>query len=1552
MMARKLQWLFRSMAAAVVLASGFLVTSSQAVNLTPLPPYLTETKGAPMVMLNLSRDHQLSYKAYNEFSDLDGDGIVETQYKHSYSYYGYFDNQRCYQYSGTSDRYVPSRKVGTDGYCNYSGGSAEWSGNFLNWATMTRMDVVRRILYGGRRSTDETGTTVLERAHLPTDAHAFAKYYNNTDIAKLTPFSGTTEITICNATFQNGNNRYSHNAPGAPKMLVANGNYSLWNSNERWQCYWSEDKGASNGNNPAVTGINAASSNPSRVARGLGTGSAQGTYSVRVEVCRTGLDGAAAGTASFTADETARCKLYPSGNYKPVGLLQKYGEKNEAAFGLLTGSFDKNISGGVLRKNVSSFSEEVNINTGQFVTTVSGIVKNLDSLRIYGYDYTDGTYTGLDQCNYETIGLTEGQCTSWGNPIGEMYLESLRHLAGRTTPSTAFATNDTRGAALGMTVAAWTDPFASSTIATFGDRSCRRSSVINFNASVSSYDSDQWDSASDINGLSAGGVRTLTDNIGTAEGLYATGTKWTIGRTAADTNNLCSDKVLTSLAGSVGICPESPTGYGGFLMAGAALYAHTNRIRTDITAPATNLRAFKVDTYGVALATSTPRIKVPVPGVAGEFVVLQPAMRLFKGTGGGGTLVDFRVVNQSATAGKFVVQWEDSEQGGDYDQDLWGTLEYSVNTTARTISVTTYAAEQSTGGQIGFGYGISGTRGKDGVHIHSGINGATFTDPVGIRDIVTPLDNINASGGCNNCGVRNAKTTAVYQMVGVSGAQLQDPLWYAAKYGGFDRTVVPSYTPGAVLPAAGWDSKKNDGSLGSDGVPDNYFYAVNPAELERSLNNIFSTILRSGGAAPAAAATSRTQVGSYLYSSTQSIKAKVVNDPVDADASGQFLRYSFDADGNVKATADWDAGALLTVDSGGTGWRTTRKVLSLSDTAPIAFTWDNLSVGQKTALQTNPANGSTNATADPSGVAGSNRLAWLRGDSSNETTTVTATSGGLRIRPTTKLGAIINSTPWYIDSPSAGYTNADYGGGYGAFRTGITAANGGTRRSAVFVGANDGMLHAFDGVTGRELFGYVPRAFFTTSTASPYSKLAAITAKDFNLGESAERLTMDGSVMTADVKLGGNWSTYLFGAFGRGARGVYALDVTKPHTVTETAPQNLVKWEFTEQADSDMGYITGRTNTRSNGQPFQSGYMANSKWAAIYGNGYNSTSGRAALFILFADGPTSASATTWTANTHYVKIMTPVVSGDGSDNGLSTPTAVDTNNDGIIDTIYAGDLKGNVWKFDVSNADPTQWKIANTTGGTAVPLFKATTVVGGVTKPQPITTPIVPFVHPRGGYLLFFATGKALESIDYPMSSVQPNTMYGIYDKPGVTTTVTTGKTNLVQQTLSFTSGVRYISNNTVDYAGGRLGWYADLPVSSEGVVFNPFAEDMARVNVRSLAPAANSDGCRYDGTSYDMTFNPLYGTAIANAVPGVTTAGAIGMSNVNYFEGAGGGVSRVPAPTPPRPGDPPVTPPNCSGMCSYPTRVVAGDGTIKTIERCGACTDGRLTWREIFRNR
>ena len=1567
-----------------------------AINLTPLPPYITENKGAPMMMLNMSKDHQLFFKAYNEFSDLDDDGVVETQYKHSYKYYGYFDNQRCYTYNTTSHRFVPVSKVDAAGYCTSATVENNWNGNFMNWGTMARMDVVRRILYGGFRAVDTTtaatpsvATTVLERAHLPSDAHAFAKYYYGTDINKLTPFNPApsaflietstgpqtvtaAQITMCNVSYSN-DAAPATTTDGAPSILVAEGNHSLWGANERWQCYWRERKTADNGNISARTGIYASSSNPRRTLGGpsyedrataLGTGYDAGSYTARVEVCKTGL------TGGFTSDEESRCKLYPRGNYKPVGLLQKYGEKNEAAFGLMTGSFDKNVSGGVLRKNVSTFTDEINLEDGSF-TAVNGIVRTLDKLRVTGYNYGDGNYEGLvGGCNYQQIGLVDGECRSWGNPMGEMYLESLRYLAGGTANADFTATGAPRDAALGLTVTTWTDPFAASTRAQFGEQLCRPTSVVNFNASVVSFDSNSWGGATSVSGLTPAIVDSYTNLIGSAENLFAAGTLWSVGRTGSNTNGFCSAKALTSsgadsLAEATGICPEAPTQRGGYKMAGAALYAHTTPIRNDIAIPANNSRAFKVDTFSVALATGTPRIKIPVPGQANKFVYISPAYRLDRGTGGGGTLVDYRVVYQTATRGKYLINWEDSEQGGDFDQDVLGILEYTVNPVTAVISVTTQVIARATGNPQGFGYAITGTNGKDGIHFHSGIYGFTYTDPTNIS--VMPTSKVNASGGCNNCnggdngdgGIRfEAATTAVYTMAGVAGETLKDPLWYAAKYGGFDRSkVTGNYTPGAVLPVNAWDLKNSDGSIGADGTPDNYFLAIDPGQLEKSLAQVFGNLVKAGGSAPAPSP-ARVNAGGFAFISTQSIGRASTG--IDAKATGEFLRYTINASDVVSATPDWDAGLVLT----GQNWDSGRRIITMSGAGGIPFRWTNLDDAQKIALQTNPL-----TSVQDTAAIGENRVNWLRGDSSNETA-----SGGLRIRPGTKLGAIINSSPWYLGEPSAGYSETDYGGGYASF----SADNTATR--AVFVAANDGMLHAFSASTGAELFAYVPRGLYAPMSIAPFSKLSAITAKTFELNAGTSSVNADGSVMVADMKVNGNWAQYLFGSLGRGGKGVYALDVTKPQNVNESGSSvtKLVKWEYGDATgDPDIGHIISRPTSRGNLQPFQTGYMANGKWAAIYGNGYNSTSGKAALYIFFADGPGAGTAT-WVANSDFVKIPVGVA---GSDNGMGIPTAVDLDNNGTIDTIYAGDLKGNVWKFDVKDANPANWGVA-TTG--QVPLYQASTVINGSTTVvvQPITTAIQPFRHPDGGLQLVFSTGKILESLDYPMVVPYTNTVYGIREQIGVDTTITTGRSDLINKSTTFATiggnDVRLVAKSTVDYLT-KKGWFIELTAPSEAVVFNPVPLSATQIFIRSIGPSGVSDGCKVPERALDLNLNVISGTPLVTNILGAPSLAGFmiaGETKDDRYDVSPLGIRSqkknetpesctVASPTcacnPANPTQCEVIDPRfclswtpCLGSCSSPNASNNGSAEVvlSGFNTTLACPDRRLTWREIIRNR
>ena len=156
------------------------------------PTSIVEGSAAPQIMINASNDHQLFFKAYNDLSDLDYNGVPETTYDTTIDYYGYFDSTKCYEYDTVDLRFEPRGKADLKHYCTNAMGTY-WSGNFLNWASMSRIDVVRKILFGGHRRVDTSTETVLERAYLPHDAHSWAKHYDGADIENLTPFKRGTD---------------------------------------------------------------------------------------------------------------------------------------------------------------------------------------------------------------------------------------------------------------------------------------------------------------------------------------------------------------------------------------------------------------------------------------------------------------------------------------------------------------------------------------------------------------------------------------------------------------------------------------------------------------------------------------------------------------------------------------------------------------------------------------------------------------------------------------------------------------------------------------------------------------------------------------------------------------------------------------------------------------------------------------------------------------------------------------------------------------------------------------------------------------------------------------------------------------------------------------------------------------------------------------------------------------------------------------------------------------------------------------------------------------
>lgn len=1390
----------------------------------PIPPNILAANNLPMVMLSASKDFTMFWKAYTDFDDIDADGVIDRTFMPAYKYYGYFDPTKCYSYSAANTRFEPKRISDANGYC--TAGASEWSGNFLNWTSMSRIDVLRKVLYGGMRSLDTATDTTLEMSFVPRNSQAFVKYYNGTDLDRLTPFNSDAAkakgLTFCRRPVENSG--VSHTGTFTPEIRVAVGNLILWNMTEVRTCNWSTEVGytwrsatidylSANYETPAGTrGATTPAhvhltSVPSRTGENT-------SFVARIQACVSSLLG------------NEKCKDYnPTGTakYKPIGLLQEFGvsektgvEPARAEFGLMMGSYDNNLQGGVLRKNMGQINDEIDPLTGVFLTPASGgIIRSFNEITLYGYDVASGNYS--QTCQSDTI--TNGSCPSWGNPVSELLLESLRFFAGKSAAYSAGA----KDVAVGLpAVTTRKDPItdnpvigASTRTKLYGQGVCRPLNMLTVTSGASSFDDDSLSLFSDI-GAAHASAAEITKLLGDKEGI--TGTKRMIGETSADTNKLCTGKTIDDLGQVKGVCADGPNFRGTYLGAGMAYYANTNKIRNDITPLPAQLptNALKVRNYGVSMSGGVATIEVPTQNGMKAYIT-PAALDSQSGRPLAGNMVDFKILSRATDgkSGSALVLWQHSMLGEDQDQDMLGALRYVVDDTKTPwqINVYTRAVESDTGSTqpYAFGYTLVGTANldattSDGVHLHSGINKAASIEAAGSVSLspgavmgTSATDNsvCIASTGSNGtlCSVVDGKTTKgetykTYKLVGGTDTLIKEPLWFMSKYGGFKHDAANPYPTAAN--ASLWDVKRNDGKpCGganplpcSDGEPDNYFVARSPELLESGLREILEDIVNSSNTAPAVAA-SQLRAGDLKYVASFD----------SGDGRGELSAYEVDAaTGDFKTDAKWKAHEELGKAAG-----LIRPVITNNGSTGVAFEWASIGNTKQDILK----NGAAAAVA----VAyGQSMMAWLRGGSDTKFRTRAATS---------VMGAIINSNPTVEVAPVANFFGAAFAG-YDAF-----ANTWAKRNPIVWVGAGDGMLHGFDASTGanggKPIMSYIPEPVFARlpDWASP--------------SKPKVQSFVDGSPFVGDVKVAGNWATYLFSPLGRGGKGVFALDVTKagtsdtpaiPHELTQANAANIFKWQFNSTDDTvgtdDLGYIVSEPmNNRATGQTGQIAMMNNGQFAAILGNGVASASGKAALYILFADGPAAGS---WTGR--YVKLVADNV---GVGNGLSQPIWVDSNGDGKADIIYAGDLKGNLWKFDVSSANTANWKVAYQ----GKPLFIAKDGAGNL---LPITSSPEFRSHPLGGLVINFATGKAILPADFPNSS-RTHGIFGIWDKvafAGMTAAEldanlpwTLGK---VLEPRTFVGGTglkRGLTGGVIDWST-RVGWHLPFNVASEMSVSNP----------------------------------------------------------------------------------------------------------------------------------
>ena len=611
-----------------------------------------------------------------------------------------------------------------------------------------------------------------------------------------------------------------------------------------------------------------------------------------------------------------------------------------------------------------------------------------------------------------------------------------------------------------------------------------------------------------------------------------------------------------------------------------------------------------------------------------------------------------------------------------------------------------------------------------------------------------------------------------------------------------------------------------------------YFAATDPVTLTNDLQSILATILAATQSVASVAVNSTgLSTNSVVYQS------QFLSSDSNQDWTGNLYAFPVSTTGvvaTVPSDAQWAAATQLDLQN----WNTGRLIATWDPVAAagIPFRW-NPSTTATSGIASSTTMGQDFATflPDPNGQ---DVLQFLRGSSAQE-----VRNGGQFRNRTHKLGDIVFSNPAYVGAPAANNLNSSYVG---------FANTNASRPPVIYVGADDGMLHAFDAVTGNERFAYIPTGVFSNliNLVSPY----------YN---SRHLFFVDGSPTTADVQFADNsWHTVLMGTEGAGGKSVFALDVTNPATITTEAQlASAVLWDFT---DTDLGLTYANPAVANYG----------STQLVFLGNGYDSTNEKPFLYALnpqtgtiYNNGGSSAKIDLCAAVPTACNLALP--------NGLSSAVAVNSAGQPAAgaNIVYAGDLQGNLWRVDISNANPSLWSVSV--------LLKAHDPSGNA---QPITTAPVVTLNPRypqiPGSLVFVGTGQLLGLPDLATTQVQ--SIYAAYDS-GTPYASPLSRTNgnLVQQTLGAASigsiAVAVVSMNAVNIPANK-GWYIDLTLNSgERVINTPLLRSGALV-VTSTQPS--NSPCIAGGTSFLYVIN--YATGSAFPTPQVTVPGGTNLQTGN----------------------------------------------------------------------
>jgi type IV pilus assembly protein PilY1 len=624
-----------------------------------------------------------------------------------------------------------------------------------------------------------------------------------------------------------------------------------------------------------------------------------------------------------------------------------------------------------------------------------------------------------------------------------------------------------------------------------------------------------------------------------------------------------------------------------------------------------------------------------------------------------------------------------------------------------------------------------------------------------------------------------------------------------------------------------------------------------------------------------------------------------------SDWTGQLTAQSIGFDTGtdtvvINTVPNWDARCVLTGVNATTGTcstgvssqtaeaPTSRVMVTWNGTTGIPFEWTNLNATEQAQLN---ADSTLNTPQD--------RLNYLRGDRTNEINS--AGVGEFRARDAV-LGDIINSSPTWMGPPQEPYQNLNtwvddlYPGttqpensGAETYSAYMTAKAG--RLNVVYAGANDGFLHGFRAGTldasgnlvsstsmpndGYEVLAYMPGVVLNDIHPTNSSG-AVIPTLDYSNTQYAHNYYVDATPATGDVFFNGAWHTWLVGGLGQGGAAIYALNINDPSTFTEanaaynaSTDTGIVIGEWTP---SNITCANNSTCGQNLGNTFGSPQIRrfhNGQWGAIIGNGFGSQSGQAGIYIMLINN-------NGTVTFYYLGTNTQ------TGNGIASPSSLDIDLDHIVDYIYAGDLQGNIWRFDVTSQNPSNWAVSASSplfsGGPGQPITTRITV--GTLKTIDSSTTLAGTVLSTAPerVIIDFGTGQMT-----PQTLTSPTTyaggqqyLYGIWDwdmgqasvpgsgwnsqSPGQQAVSLTGPqtittANMTEQTVisevaatSTTQGYRTVSHNVVCWkgsstcsGGSSLGWYMPLPDPDEQVIYDPALSPDGEFVVNTFVPSPSS---------------------------------------------------------------------------------------------------------------